>query len=281
MFLMPFFIISIFAIIIAYSFKEDLGKVLPSAIYIIPIILYITGLFGNLLYGIFAIYTICIIAIFYFIYLLFFQNKNEQNKYKLIQIKNIIISPSLIVFFILFILIYLYNKNTYFSNWDEWTHWGPFVKDMFFRNKFYNTKFHIAHTHLSYPPFKQLFEYFYCKMVFNLTEPNIYRAYQLLCFSLCFMIFSNIKFNENIKYNIKNISIIFLIVLYFIFINRIINFSSNPINSIYADAFLGFSFGFFMVNILQFDFNDKFKNFNLVMSEVALIFSKQMGGGGS
>ena len=36
-----------------------------------------------------------------------------------------------------------------------------------------------------------------------------------------------------------------------------------------------------MVNILQFDFNDKFKNFNLVMSEVALIFSKQMGGGGS
>ncbi len=87
MFLMPFFIISIFAIIIAYSFNEDFSKVLPSAIFIIPIILYIAGLFGNLLYGIFAIYTICIIAIFYFIYLLIF--KKEQNKYKLMQIKNI------------------------------------------------------------------------------------------------------------------------------------------------------------------------------------------------
>ena len=174
--------------------------------------------------------------------------------------------------------IYLYNVNASFSFWDEWSHWSAYVKDMFVRNKFYNTIGHIATTHLSYPPFIPLFELFYCKVVGNCNMQNMYRSYQILCFSMGLMVFSDLEFNyKNLKYNIKILFVMILSVLYFVFVNRIIDFQANPIKSIYGDAFLGMSFGFFMVNVLQFDFDDKFKVFNFALSSIALVFSKQMG----
>ena len=273
MFISPFIVISIVAITIAMYFKESFAKVIPSAIFSIVVVMYLGGLFNNLSIGLYFIYFYCLVSIIVFIY---FRIKND--KYRLQQLNELIISPGFIIFLILFIAIYIYNVNASFSNWDEWTHWGPYVKDMYERNKFYNTMGHIATVHLSYPPFIQLFEFFYCRIVGKCNMQNIYRAYQLLCFSMPLMVFCNLKFNiRSFRNSIKIIFVMVFSILFFIFANRFISFDANPIKSIYADAFLGLSFGFFLINVIQFDFYDRFKFFNFVLSSIALVLSKQMG----
>ena len=92
-------------------------------------------------------------------------------------------------------MILLFNINASFSYYDEWMNWGPFIKDMYFRNKFYNTEGHFAFMHISYQPFISIFNYFYLKTVGMFSEPNMYRGHQLLCYSISIAVFSKLLFD--------------------------------------------------------------------------------------
>lgn len=152
-------------------FEEAAAPALASSIGI----LYLAGLMEHLEGGITFLYILSLSALMISICL---YNSRKVNWKTLL-------SPGFFVFMIMIPLILIYNNHMYRTAWDEYSHWGLAVKDMFYYGSFAK---HAGTTVMLpwYPPFITLFQYFleYQNGIFS--ENLLYVAFQLvlLCFSL-------------------------------------------------------------------------------------------------
>lgn len=210
---------------IRFKFKQE-NSILITFLSI-GFILYLFGLINIMKI---AVYGIIIFAILCFIYDIVSIVKKK------IKIKEIFTLGTLLYILLLFIATYLL-KNTYYKEWDEFSHWGSNLKamvthDVFWANKIYDG------VHVVYQPLAGIYEYFFCKINGGFAEDISYIGITTFIVTLLLPLLRSLKYG--IKDILKGFFIIFTVYcLIYIF--------GFHIDSIYIDLLLSVLFATSMI----------------------------------
>ena len=116
-----------------------------------------------------------------------------QIKQNLKLLKETVHTPPFVLYTSLSFLAYFIFKDMNLFFWDEYSHWGPFIKNMYHTNRFQISSDHWAH--LNYPPGAAVWNYF--TMLFSSYKDGyLYFSYFLLLFSACLMMYEKINLNQ-------------------------------------------------------------------------------------
>lgn len=89
------------------------------------------------------------------------------------------------IFILLYIFCFITNQDKEFVSWDEFSHWGMFLKESLRLDSFYcNSPIYFAHK--DYVPAITLFETLWCKLSLRYSEADAYRAIQIFMYDLFF-----------------------------------------------------------------------------------------------
>lgn len=224
------------------------------------ILIYLFGLFGYLKLGVYAFITISIV-LFLSSLILYFKNKDKKK-----IIRNII-TPGLLLFLIMNVVIWYFERGRMFLSWDEFSHWGSSIKSMFYINDF-ATSPKADLMFQSYPPAMTIFQYMFMVIKGDFIEYYAYFSYCIFCISLILPFTKNLKWNNIIK-----------IIFYFFIILLVPTLIANNFYScIYIDTALGLTFGFIVSYIIS--KKEKYSKFDIIlicMSFIILILQKDTG----
>lgn len=209
-------------------FNKKIEETISLWIFFIIFILYFFGILNLLKGGIYVVIVIGVISLIFCSYNIFSNKK--------VFIKNIL-TPGLAVFVILLLIARWGQRGRLLTSWDEFTQWGTVVKNMYIFNALGNHP-EATTTFKSYPPGTALIEYFFCKISGSFTEGNLYRAMNILYFSLVIPIFSNLKWKDFSKIIIRFILILILPLAFYQDFYTIIT----------VDAILGVVFASILIN---------------------------------
>ena len=142
---------------------------------------------------------------------------------------------AVVLFAVMYGAIFLLNIGKHFNMWDEFSHWGWFVRESYQNDALYCISSH-RFEHKDYVPGVSLFEVLWCRLSFKFSEPNSYRAIQML--QAVMMLPVTCRYIDK-KYRSIGNRIVLLIVNGFI-IFGIPLFSKLPFyHTIYQDLILG------------------------------------------
>lgn len=223
--------------------------------FIISIVpMYIMGLVEHLLWGITLLYILATISFFFSMYV-YIRKEYDWKDF---------ISPGLLLWVVGVIVILFSCQGIWLARWDEYSHWGLAVKDMFYYDSFakhYNTTVMLPR----YLPFATLVEYLYVYLNGIFAEDIIYVAFQIMLLS-GLIITAHIA-NDKWKY-------IFPIMIVIIFVPVI--FFHDVSSCIYVDPLLAV-FGAYVL-ICYFGEQSSFFNwFRIWGGLFALVTIKDMG----
>ena len=247
--------------------KKSFGKCIPITLMITAIILYIS----QYLFKTFTIGTIINILIpIAFLILLFI--KYKKNDLKVFN-KNFF-TIGLYSFILLYIGVYIFDLYRVFTKWDEFSHWGVMIKEMFRLDRFYSIKSSTLMVHKDYPPIVQLFELFYAKLSGGYKEAYLIRAIHLFNLSLFIPVISETYVKKTQKY--KTIIKIILIIISVYLIILLFD-GHNIINSIYIDYTMAIVTAYLLgIIVFEKDLLNKFTLINLSIGLSFLLLIKQM-----
>lgn len=98
------------------------------------------------------------------------------------------------VMFTLMSIIYLYfMQDAQLFFWDEYSHWGIFIKEMYYYHHFYDNSSVAAN--LTYPPGISIWDYFIV-LPTGFTEGKLYFAYFLILFSSTLMMYEKLSLKQ-------------------------------------------------------------------------------------
>ena len=228
------YLIFIFAVLclgaaaMSLVFNKKIEETLSLWIFFIIFILYFSGICYSLKKGMNVIIAITVISLIFCFYSIF----KDKKKF----IGNIL-TPGFSMFIVFFALAWWAQRGRMLSHWDEFSHWGIVVKNMYIFNALSN---HAESTVIfkSYPPATALLEYFFVKLSKNFTEGNLYRAMNILYFSLMMPIFKNVKWKDFSKILTRFVLILILPLAFF----------QDFYCSILVDALLGVIFSGILIN---------------------------------
>lgn len=236
-------------------FKKSIGKTISLTLFIDLLISFLLGII-NLLS--FSIYVIIIITIIQFIYCVYYYLSNKN------QIKKLLLKPSIIIITFLFLTSYFLFKYYYIKNWDEFSHWALYSKNVFYYNSLWASSFTSVSN--GYPPITAIFQYLLNCVNRYYNEANLIRATYLLA---TIPIASILDDYDEINYKFK---IALSIIIFFLPTISFINFY----DTIYVDIILGTLGASLITNILtEKDF--KFKLLYSVLISSILILTKEFG----
>ncbi len=211
------------ALFYAIVFKKRITETYFLSTATIIIILFLTGLLnfkGSLLFG----YSILLsFSLFSLIYSIKKYLKNRE------LIKETWLIQGLVILGIFFTFSLFLNYRRMFINWDEFSHWGSILKNMYSLDAlgtFKETSGHVVKTYLEG---SSLFQYFWMRPFSQYTEYPAYIASNVLYFSI-FCTF--IK-----KYDFRNVLFVFSAILIPLLTDGIFY------SSLYVDTIIGLLFG--------------------------------------
>ncbi len=132
-------------------------------------------------------------------------------------------------FFIFYILCFFLNSQKFFISWDEFSHWGMFLKESLRLDRLYCVS-PLEFAHKDYVAALTMFETIWCRLNFRYAEADAYRAIQTFMFSLLLPMFESFdKYNvgdgscdtdrksriKNILFRLSPVAIVLLIPLIF------------------------------------------------------------------
>lgn len=111
-----------------------------------------------------------------------FWKKDEE---RLIEFRDNFLTIGNAVFVLLFLYICQKYKYTFFRYWDEFSHWGPMVRESIRYNTFYSTAASNLYIHKDYPPFFPLLNVLFCDLFGGeYAENRLYIAQNTFMLSL-------------------------------------------------------------------------------------------------
>ena len=232
------------------KWEETAGLSLILSVFV----MYVAGLAEHLRVGITLLYVLSAICFGIAVYL--------YNRRKMTVID--LWSPGLAVYGALFLLILVNCSSLWLGRWDEYSHWGLAVKDMFYYDSFakhYNTTVMLPR----YLPFSTLFEYFYVSCNGLFTPTLLYAAYQTVLLSMMIVVCK--ASHGRWRYILAPTAVVALTPLMFFF---------DAYNSIYVDSMLAV----FTAYILSCYFMEGMSVFNMlriVAGLFALTMTKDAG----
>lgn len=217
-------IILINAVAITIKLKNRIEINIPISVVLIVLVVYILGLFNQLTIGVTLIIALTVVSLIYCIYS-FIKKKDTQ-------IKEQILTPGLIVYILLGIISAIFNKGRVFCQYDDFTHWGLIVKNMFYYGN-YGTDGVIEYG--EYPPFVSIFQYIILVFKRTFSEDSIIIGLNFLYFSFIMPFLKNIKWDKSILKLIVLVPSILLIPIIFY---------EDFYTDLFVDGFLGVLFAY-------------------------------------
>lgn len=244
-----------FSLLLMLAFRRSFEEVAGLALSASVGLLYLAGLAEHLKGGIGLLYVLSLAALLASVYL--FHKKQTDWR--------ALLSPGCFVFIILVLVILVYNNHMYRAEWDEYSHWGLAVKDMFYYGSFAK---HADSTVMIpwYPPFITLFQYFleYQNGIFS--ESLLYVAFQIAILSFSITALWAVTW-KRLKYLLPALAILLFIPVIFF---------PEIFNSIYVDPLLAV----FMAYTLICYYTEPMTAFNFLRISgglFALTLTKEMG----
>ncbi len=188
---------------------------LPLTFTLIGLYEFILGILNCMLLGS-IIYIV--FSIFFFIYLI----KNKKIDYK--AILNSCKDPVHLICILVFIYITFVGANMHLIHYDNFSHWGLIVKDMFINNRFPTFEESFI-TFKGYQPGSACFIYFF-GLLTGKTEGSMIVAQNYLIFSYLTVLFNSIQKNKW-----RNIIVIICFYL-FTLTTSLINFNNLSVDSL-------------------------------------------------
>ena len=193
-------------------------------------------------------------------------------KKSLIELKDLILTNGFYIFLILYVGICIFDFSREFSMWDEFSHWGVMVKEMFRLDSFYSVDASTLMVHKDYPPILQLYELFFCKISGGYNEIYLIRSLHLFEFSLLIPFISKDN-DKKISRLIK--SILFIIIIYLLYL---LFDCHRVINTIYIDYFMAILVSYLLgIIYIERDIISSFNLFRVSLGLSFLLLTKQMG----
>ena len=203
-----FYILSLFWLLsisglLTIVFNRKFEMVLTLSMILGTLMLYPFGYINHISYG---YYLSWLFVLLFYVLLIYFFIKNKD---KLIEFKNNYFTYGLLYFIIFSIYCFFLYKYTGFGNCDEFTHWGPMLKETLRLDGFYTQDASRLIMHKDYPPFFTLLEVLFQGFNgFKFHEPFAYIALETFMFSMLLPVFSNLKKKDWLKSLLIFISIV-------------------------------------------------------------------------
>lgn len=238
--------------------KRRFEEVLPLSLMASTLVVYLSGLFNQLIIG---YYFVLLFAISFPVIITFLGIQKKNIKY----LWNQIFTPGFFVFLLIYSFVFILNYNRGItSTFDEFAHWGPMVKETLRLNKFYSVPESVSWIHKDYPPIIPLFESMWCKMCGGYSEAYLYRSLQTLSLSLFLPALSNIPWRKNFSFFIKLILYTISMLSAVIIVPGLVFYQSFLI-----DSLLGLMLAYCISIIF---YNNDFSDFFLLRFSVSLSF---------
>ncbi|MBQ8165126.1 MAG: hypothetical protein IJZ94_04855 [Clostridia bacterium] len=186
-------IVIIIASFISYFAKRRIEETLFISFVFISFTLYIFGMMGTLIAGVFATVIISLLCILFFAVYLSIDKNKVQAKIK--DVFRYVLTPGLAVFLFLtvFFVILNYGREYYLN--DEFSHWGFSIKTMFALDNFYCVP-EASGLFKDYPPFATLVCYFWSAVTGSFNESYTFTGMGLLMFSCLMPFFKKFSFKD-------------------------------------------------------------------------------------
>lgn len=255
------------SILFSRLFNKDFASVLPFSLIASTLFVYLVGLTFRLSIGVIFIFVISCVAIVYEIILSVRKKKVNRR----------IFSPELAVFIFAYVFLYFINLNRLFSAWDEFSHWGPMVKEMLRLDTFYTVPESTLFIHKNYPPIISLFESIWNIIIGEYREGYLYRSLQVLSFSFFLPTLSNFKLRWNLNSFLKSS---LFIISFFLLVIIVPLEDAHFYTNIYIDAVLAITFAYGLYLVFVFDESlfewvqlSAVLSFILLIKQIGLVFS--------
>jgi len=263
-FILPLLYIIFYTYSLTILFKKiKFEHALPLTLILSAIIMYISlYLFKTIYFGLGLNVGLCLIFPIHLI----------KNKYSLKEIKKEYLTNGLISFIFIYIVIYLYDLNRYYTRWDELSHWGKMVKEIIRLDNFYSIDASHLLVHKDYPPIFPLMETLYTFISGGFKETYLIRCIHVFEASIILSIFNHDK-----KVDIKNTVLKTLLVFIFMCLLTFLFDSEVFINSIYTDIPLSFLVGYILFYIFRKNKYDSIFFITISILFIFLLLTKQIG----
>lgn len=246
------------ALLLGSVFKEKLENTIPAFMLLIIFVLYMSGLIFNLSIGFFLVVALAAGGAILTSYKL--AKKESRSE----AVKDIF-CPSLLIFATLCVFVFIINLTRQFGHWDEFSHWGPMIRETFRLNDFHNQIGSSLYVHRNYPPAITLFQYFFLRLAGGFSQQDTYRALQLLTLSLMLPAFAKVKSK-------LTIGCVFIVMLFLPDA-----FGNSTYLSIYTDTVLGVLLGYSIFLVVVKNDGSVFNLMNLFLVSMTIVLTKQMG----
>ena len=169
-----------------------------------------------------------------------------------------------VVIYTVMSIVYLYlMKDAQLFFWDEYSHWGAFIKEMYYFHHFYDANSVAAH--LRYPPGISVWDYFILLTYGFYSEGSLYFAYFLILFSSVLMMYEKLQWRQY-----------YWIVT--IFASQMILFATygHWFSCIYVDHIIGAMFAGMLLAYLVDTYTDK-ELLYFIFPAIAIVLVKEIG----
>jgi len=245
-------------ILLAYFFKKELVYTIPMVVLLTIILLYFFGIFGALKVGIYALYAIAFAG---FVIFVITSIKQKNNFFK-------DIAPVPIIVFLAFTLLSLWMQNgRLISLWDEFSHWGRAVKDMYYLDSL------AGHTDSmvifkTYPPGAALLQYLFVNIRGSFVEAELFHGINIIYFSMVMPFFRGLKGKDWFK----------IMIIMLIAIIMPTGFYTMMHETLYVDGLLGAIFAYILFTYFT-NKPDKLTFINISAALFVLSITKESGAG--
>ncbi|MBR3386025.1 hypothetical protein IKG68_00415 [Candidatus Saccharibacteria bacterium] len=264
-FVVPLVYLLLFTASLVFLTKRSFGKCLPLTMMLSAFLLF----FSQLLFGTFLVGFVAGIVFAFAAFIIVWVRRKEWN-----TLKRQYLTTGLIVFLVIYIVIFIYDFNRGYTVWDEFSHWGVMLKEMFRLDKFYSVDASNLMVHKDYPPIMQLFELFWMKLCGGYNEALALRALHTFELSLVVpFIVEKVAEKKNIcKAILLGGAIAIATMLTVILFDQ-----HGIIQSIYTDYVMALMVAYLTVMILISKKTDWFTVMTVMIGGGFLLLLKQMG----
>ena len=240
--------------------KRKFGTIFPLTLFFICFSMFLSQLIFNTFYVAYGVSIAGGLASIAYATIIAFTNKR---KFK--QIRENYFTAGFFVNLIAYVFFVGIFYFTNFLAWDNFSHWGPMVKEMLRFDKFYTIPEAGVPFHKDYPPIVSLFELFFVKFT-GYKEGVTIIANHVLQFAVLLPIIEHIK-KQKIA---KGLAIFFIAIMATLFVD-----AHQIFNSIYNDYLIAF-YGAFSLYIAIFADLNKFNLFYLLSTVLFLSYIKEI-----
>jgi hypothetical protein len=264
-----FFIVNMSGLLVLI-FRERVERMIPLAFIFSALMLFPFGFLWQLTFGVYLLAGVS------FIFPVWLLAEKICRKKADVKCKELFFTSGLVMFLMIYSAVYFLNIRRDLNSWDEFSFWGPKIKEMLRLDTYYSVREAAPHSHQDYPPAMQLIEFLWCRLSGGIyRERSIYRALQTFLLSLYLPVFEkmNMQKGKHIQAVIRMIFASFVVMLCPLVMDSYLIFY----NQIGVDYALALLMAYMIVNIV---ITEKYTVAFFIQLSAAmtfLILTKQMG----